>query len=60
VWKSQFTSDADGIACAHGHTLNSYEILCQLGPKGHIPTTQVICNQNICRVVAPTPTKDKQ
>ncbi len=60
TWKSQFTTDADGIACAFGHTFNAsqklFEISCQIGPKGHLPTTMIVCNQTICRAAAPTPT----
>lgn len=60
TWKGQFTSDADGIACAYGHIYNNkqklFEISCQIGPKGHLPTTLVVCNQDICRVMPPTPT----
>jgi hypothetical protein len=59
TWKSQFTTDADGIACAYGHIFNEhqklFEISCQLGPKGHLPTALVVCNQSSCRVATPTP-----
>jgi hypothetical protein len=58
TWKSQFTTDADGIACAYGHifnkTLKQFEVSCQIGPKGHLPTTLVVCNQNSCKVAPPT------
>lgn len=60
TWKSQFTTDADGIACAYGHIFNEhqklFEVSCQIGPKGHLPTTLVVCNQSSCRVAGPAPT----
>lgn len=58
TWKRQFTTDADGIACAYGHIFNEhqklFEISCQVGPKGHLPTALVVCNQSSCRIAAPT------
>jgi hypothetical protein len=56
TWRGQFTSETDGIACAHGsnqeHT--NYEIACQIGPKGKLPTHRVVCNQNSCGTPTPS------
>jgi hypothetical protein len=53
TWRHQFTNDKDGIVCAHGHVFNSrerhYDITCQVGPKGSIPTHVVRCNQGACQ-----------
>ena len=50
TWKTQFTSEADGIACAHGHdkAKTFYTITCQLGPKGKLPTHKIVCDQGGC------------
>lgn len=55
AWKSQFTTDQDGIVCAHGSNKErtNYEISCQLGPKGKLPTNRVICNQGACGTPEP-------
>lgn len=50
TWKSQFTSETDGIACAHGSNKEKtvYEISCQIGPKGSLPAYLIVCNQGSC------------
>ncbi len=56
TWKSQFTSDADGIACAYGRISTpdrAFNITCQIGPKGHLPTILVACDQGSCKAPKP-------
>lgn len=51
-WKRAFMDDDKELVCFHGHIFNAkvmrYEISCDIGWKGYVPSLKVMCNQDRC------------
>jgi hypothetical protein len=51
-WQQSFMNEDMVAACFHGHVFNAkemkYEITCDVGWKGYVPSLKVVCNQDRC------------
>lgn len=51
-WQRSFMNSNMVAVCFHGHVFNSkemkYEITCDVGWKGYVPSLKVVCNQDRC------------
>jgi hypothetical protein len=51
-WKQAFLGDEMMAVCYHGHIFNEktmlYEVTCDIGLKGWMPSARVVCDQDRC------------
>lgn len=51
-WQQSFMNENMAAVCFHGHVFNAkemkYEITCDIGWKGYVPSLKVVCNQDRC------------